>query len=411
MKGRFGFLCCLLAMAALAMSAAGCTLVEIYMGPKLAPLEERTLAGSGRDKVLLIEVSGVMFESRDRSLGTPFSPRENVLARLREELDQARRDPGIKALLIKINSPGGSVTAADIMYHQIERFCRETGVKSVACLMGVAASGGYYVALAGDRILALPTTVTGSIGVISLRLDLAELLARYGVRTDAVKSAPLKDMWSPFRPASEEERRIMRGLVEELFLRFKGKVRARRPGMSAGQLEEAASARIFTASQALALGLIDGLAYPDEAFEAAVNLAGLKEARLVAYHRPGGYRPNVYARGLSTSELDMSDWLGLSGGAPVHVPLAARLALDGGRERIFRRTGRSRILMEIALAKLQCILEVLDGLREGLSHFSQPSRAARRLRLSAGRTLVRHGPPGPAAGPRTQTQGAVPGFR
>ncbi|MBU2546937.1 MAG: signal peptide peptidase SppA [Proteobacteria bacterium] len=298
--------------ACLCVLGTGCTLLELNMGPRLAPLEERIIAGSGPDKVLLIDISGILLESRTRSLGTPFSPRENLLARLTEELDRARKDVRVKALLLKINSPGGSVTAADLMAHQIESYCAQTGAKSVAVLMSTAASGGYYVALAADRIVAVPTSVTGSIGVISLRLDVAELLARYGVKTDAVKSAPLKDMWSPFRPVTEEERRIMQALIDDLFERFKNRVREKRPGMTGEQLDRAATARIFTASQALELGLIDQVGYPDEAFEIAFKMAGLPRASLVAYHRPGGYRPNVYAESPAVSESDAPDWLGLA---------------------------------------------------------------------------------------------------
>lgn len=262
----------------------------------------------------MIDISGVMFESGHRHMAPPWSARGNMPARLTEELDRARKDPQVKALLVKINSPGGPVSTADIIYHQIKRYRKETGVKTVAVLMGVAASGGYYAALAADKIVALPTTITGSIGVISLRLNLAGLMDRYGVKAEAVKSAPLKDMWSPFRPASPQERRIMQGMIDEFFARFKSLVKENRPGMSPAQLKRATNAQVFTASQALELGLIDGLAYPDEAFETAFKLAGLEEARLVAYHRPGAYRANVYAQGRpSWAGPDMAELLGLAG--------------------------------------------------------------------------------------------------
>ena len=283
-------------LGGLASAGAACTMVELNLGPKMAPLRERTIAGSGQAKVLLVEISGLMYESRTRPVGPPGTPRENLLSRLAEELDRARKDSKVKALMIKINSPGGSVSTADIMYHQINRYRRETGVKVVASLMSVAASGAYYAALAADRIVALPTTLTGSIGVIALKLNLAGLMNRYGVKAEAVKSAPLKDMWSPFRPASEEERRIMKGLIDEYMERFRSVVRENRPGMTSRQLEQAGRAQIFTAAQALELGLIDKLAYPDEAFEMAKKLAGLEEARLVVYHRPGAHRANFYAQ-------------------------------------------------------------------------------------------------------------------
>jgi len=282
-------------LALVSLFPAGCTLVQINLGPQMAPLEEQTIAGSGQAKILAVTVSGLLLEDGAPRAPWPWLTGENQLARLAEELDQAGRDPQIKGLLVKINSPGGSVAAADILYHQLQQFRRQTGLQVVAALMGVAASGGYYVALAADRIMALPTTVTGSIGVISLKLNLAGLMNRYGVKTETVKSAPLKDMWSPFRPASEEERRIMQDLIDELFDRFKTTVRENRPGMSAEQLRQATRAQVMTASQALGLGLIDAIGYPEDAFQLVKKMAGLEEARLVVYRRPGAYRANIYA--------------------------------------------------------------------------------------------------------------------
>ncbi|RLC20161.1 MAG: signal peptide peptidase SppA [Deltaproteobacteria bacterium] len=293
---------------------SSCTLVQVNLGPRTAPFKEHTITGSGPDKVLLVSISGLMMEGRPRLPGPPWSVREDQTARLAEELGRARQDPGVKALVVKINSPGGTVSAADIMRHQIESFRKETGAKVVASLMGVAASGGYYVALAADKIVALPTTITGSIGVISLKLNLAGLMSRYGVETETVKSAPLKDMWSPFRPASLKERRIMQGLIDEFFQRFKALVQESRPGMSAAKLERAAGAQVFTAAQALDLGLIDKVAYPEEAFEMAKKMAGLEKARLVVYHRPGTPRPGIYAQSAaSMAGLDAAALLGLAG--------------------------------------------------------------------------------------------------
>jgi len=285
----------ILVPALVSLFPSGCTLVQINLGPKMAPLEEQTIAGSGQAKILAVTVSGLLLEDSLHRGPWPWPAGENQLARLAEELDQARRDPHIKGLLVKINSPGGSVAAADLLYHQIREFRRQTGLKVVAALMGVAASGGYYAALAADRIVALPTTVTGSIGVISLKLNLAGLMDRYGLKTETVKSAPLKDMWSPFRPAGEEERRIMQDLIDELFERFKTTVRENRPGMDTEQLQQATRAQVMTAGQALRLGLIDQIGYPEDAFEMVKKMAGVEEARLIVYRRPGAYRANIYA--------------------------------------------------------------------------------------------------------------------
>lgn len=300
---------CLVVVLALAGSA--CTLLQVNVGPRMAALEERTVAGTGEVKVLMVDIAGLMFSSPGRP-STPWAPGEDMAARLAEELDRAASDPRIKGLLVKINSPGGAVATADVLYHQIKVFRRKTSAPVVAMMMNVAASGGCYAALAADRIVALPTTVTGSIGVISAKLNLAGLMSRYGVESEAVKSAPLKDMWSPFRPASPEERQIMQHLIDDLFDRFKTVLQENRPNMTADQLRRAATAQVFTAAQALELGLIDQIGYPEDAFDAVKRMIGIDDARLVVYHRPGAHRATIYAQSPSVQGPDPAEILGLT---------------------------------------------------------------------------------------------------
>lgn len=289
-------------LAAVLVVLQGCTMVRVDLGPRMEPLEERVLAGSGSDKVLMVDLSGVMYLGGPTRSRAPWSRGEDMVSRLAEELETARKDPSIKALLVRIDSPGGTVAAADVIYHEIDSYKRDANVKVVADLMSVAASGGYYAALAADRIVALPTTVTGSIGVITIKLDLEKVMGRIGVKTETVKSGLYKDLWTPFRPSSDEERRIMQEMIDDMFARFLAKLKTGRPKMTEAQVQTAATARTFTAGQALKLGLIDELAYPQEAFEAAKKLAGLDEARLVVYHRPGAWRGSIYAQAPATAD-------------------------------------------------------------------------------------------------------------
>lgn len=291
----------------------GCTLLQVELGPRPEDLEEKKMTGQGRDKVLVVDVNGFM--SLNRGLwSTPWTANRSRPAALAEQLDKARRDDRIKALIVRIDSPGGAAAAADVIHHQIEAYKRETGVKVVAQLMGVAASGGYYAALAADRIVALPASITGSVGVISLKFDLSGLMDKVGFQAEAVKTGRFKDIWSPFRPADQEEERLMQALVDDLFKRFKMAVRQGRPGMSEDQLKEVFTGRVFTAGQALDLGLIDRIGYPEDAFELAQKLAGLEDARLVSYQRPGGHQPNLYARNeASANVLNPADLLPLTG--------------------------------------------------------------------------------------------------
>lgn len=298
----------LVCLTVLVLVLSGCTLVEVKLRPETEPLEERVISGRGRDKVLLLNISGVLTRwAKARTLDL-FPSEDNLLSRLTEALDKARKDDRIKAIIVQVDSPGGSVAVSDAVYHELVRFKRETGVKMVCLLMEVAASGGYYVALAGDEILALPTSLTGSIGVIVLRFNLAGLLAKIGVKAEPTVSGEHKDMWSPFRPASEEEERITKAIVDDYFKRFTGLVRQSRKGLDPERLDRVFSGRVFSADQALELGLIDGLAYPDQALARAKELAGLDEAKLVAYQRPDDYRPNVYSGGpgvTASTEIDL----------------------------------------------------------------------------------------------------------
>ncbi|MEW6266442.1 MAG: signal peptide peptidase SppA [Thermodesulfobacteriota bacterium] len=290
-----------------------CATIELNLGPRIAPLRERTIAGTGEDKILMVSLDGLLMIGGGRQSQLPYGVRESLIERLAEELDRAAEDKRIKALLVRIDSPGGTVSASDVVHHQIKRYKERTGAKVTACLMGVAASGGYYAAVAADRVIALPTTITGSIGVISLKLNLAGLMVRHGVETETVKSAPLKDMWSPFRPATDDERRIMKDLIGDMYMRFRETVRTGRPNMTPEQLDRAANAQVFTAAQALALGLIDRIGYPEDALEEAKKAAGLKEARLVVYQRPGAYRPNIYAQSEEYGRwLEAADLLALA---------------------------------------------------------------------------------------------------
>jgi len=284
---------------------AGCTLVEVNLLPRQAPLKEVTLMGEGRDKVVLVDVSGFLSTSRGSSL-LGFTSRPSIVERVRRVLDRAAKDPRVKGLLLRINSPGGTVTAADILYHEISTASREHHWPVVACLMEVAASGGYYVALSSDRIVAHPTTVTGAVGVIALKLDIQGLLRKVGVRVEVYKSGAEKDTWFPFRPSTPEEKRHIQEMIRAFSQRFFHLVEERRH-LSSEILTQVETGEVYPASMALKLGLVDQVSYLEDAFSQVEKLAGLKEARLVAYMPPGKAEANVY----SGSPPSARGWLDL----------------------------------------------------------------------------------------------------
>ena len=259
-------------------------------GPQ--PLEEETISGSGKDKIVLMNLNGVISNQKTEGL---LRIKPSMVSRIKEELDKASDDPDVKAVVLRINSPGGTVTASDILYHEVIQFKENTGKIVIASIMDVGASGGYYTAVAADKIIAHPTTVTGSIGVIMVNLNMRGLLEKIGVSGIAIKSGDKKDMGSPFREMTDEERGIFQGVIDQMYDRFVSVVAQGRKGLKEDDVRKAADGRIYTAPQALELGLIDKIGYLDEAIELAKEESGLPEATIVTYIRPGGYAANIYS--------------------------------------------------------------------------------------------------------------------
>ena len=273
---------------------AGCSLVSIEFTPRIRPLDEETVEGSGTPKILLLDLTGVLSEETPSLTLTAPPPRVPLLARVREELQRAEKDERVKAVIVRINSPGGTITASDILHRELRTFKERKKVPVIAAIMDVGASGGYYAALAADRILAHPTSVTGSIGVVMLTLNAQGLLEKIGVAPLAIKSGGLKDAGSPLRALTDEERAVFQAVIDEMFARFVGLIAQSRK-IPEAQVRQFADGRIYTGEQARALGLVDRLGYLDDAVEMAKDAAKLTEARVVMYHRPREYRANFYS--------------------------------------------------------------------------------------------------------------------
>ncbi|PYN82093.1 MAG: signal peptide peptidase SppA [Candidatus Rokuibacteriota bacterium] len=277
--------------------SAGCSLISVDLTPRIKPLEERTVEGSGRTKILLTDISGFLSEegpSPTVIIGAP-TPRVPLLVRFREELKKAGEDHDVKALIVRINSPGGTVTASDIMFKELEIFKRTARIPVIAVMMDVAASGGYYVALGADTIIAHPTTVTGSIGVIMVTMNAEGLMQKLGLATATIKSGERKDMGSPLRTLTGDERKIFQSVIDGLHGQFVARlVQARQIPLETAKT--IADGRIYTAQQALELKLVDRIGYMDDALQIARRAIGVADARVVVYHRPTEYRATYYAR-------------------------------------------------------------------------------------------------------------------
>ncbi|MBW2430876.1 MAG: S49 family peptidase, partial [Deltaproteobacteria bacterium] len=196
----------------------GCQGPRIRLFPSAEdPLQEYTLEGDATGKVLVIHVRGTISDVPRRRI---VSTRPSIVQEFVSQLRKAEKDAEIKAVLLKINSAGGSATASDILYNEIVAFKEKTAAKVVVAMMDVAASGGYYISLPADYILAHPTTITGSVGVLFIRPDVAGLMGKIGVEVEVSKTGINKDMGSPFRQATSEEKQIIQNMIDRLGQRF-----------------------------------------------------------------------------------------------------------------------------------------------------------------------------------------------
>jgi len=261
----------------------GCVGVKVSLETdSKSTLKEYTLQGKEPGKLLIIPVSGVITDNPRKGL---LPKRAGTIQDIVSKLKMAETDSDIKALLLVINSPGGTVTSSDILYHEIQAFKQRTGKKIISLFMDVAASGAYYLALPSDLIVAHPTTITGSIGVIFVNPKISGTMEKLGMAVEVSKSGSEKDMGSPFRPSTPEERKMFQDLTDTLGKKFLSLVAQHRP-MDQAALEAVASARIFLAEEALSLKLIDRIGYLDDAITEAKALAGLSpESKVVIYRR------------------------------------------------------------------------------------------------------------------------------
>ena len=271
----------LLALAAIAL-AGGCgSYTPKYVENLVLPHQENMSRGT--DRILLVPIAGpILAEGADLPLS---SPEEGPLTRATRDLRRGAQDPRVVAAILRINSPGGGVTASDALRREVEAF-RKTGRPVVVYAEELNASGGYYVSTAADWIVSNPTTVTGSIGVISMYFNVEGLLSKVGVAETTFKSGPHKDMTGLFRKMDPEECGIFQGIVDELYGRFVDMVSAGRPRLKRDQVKSLADGRVYTAAQALENGLVDQVGYLEDAAEAARRLAKVgEEVRLISYER------------------------------------------------------------------------------------------------------------------------------
>ncbi len=249
-------------------------------------IKERYHSGDkyGSKKIAIINISGVIYS------GDGY---------VKKQIDRAAEDTSVKAVVVRVNSPGGTVAGSDYIFHHLKELkaSKERGgdkFPMVISMGSIAASGGYYASMAiGDEedvIFAEPTTSTGSIGVIIPHYDLTGLMERFDVRDDSIVSHPHKQMLSMTRKIDEDEQEILQAYVDELFEMFKDRVKEGRPYFADNEdaLTELATGEVFTARRAKELKLVDKIGFIEDAIKRAANLAGLdqKKVRVVRYRLP-----------------------------------------------------------------------------------------------------------------------------
>jgi protease IV len=244
------------------------------------------------DKILIVDIDGLITNQRGGGL---FGGQENPVSLFIEKLDKAQEDTNVKAVILRINSPGGGVTATDLMYRRLAEFKKQRRVPVLAVIEDVGASGGYYLACGAETIIAAPTSVTGSIGVIVQTFSLAGTMEKLGITAKAVTSGPMKDMGSPFKPLSEVDQKVLQTLVTEFYDHFIEVVADGRLKLTSEKVKALADGRIYTGTQAAANGLVDSTGDMKDAIELAKKKSGSKAVHVVMYGRPWGYKANAYS--------------------------------------------------------------------------------------------------------------------
>ncbi len=258
-------------------------------------IEETVREGPAKDKIAMITVQGVI---HGQTAGDVY-----------RQLKAARQDHRrIRGLIVQVNSPGGTISASDQIYKEIQRFRADHNMPVVAFMQGVAASGGYYTSVACEKIIAEPTTITGSIGVISSYFVLQGLLEeKLGVVPVTITSGTKKDWPSSFSPPSEEQRKyLLDKMITPALKRFTEVVAEGRTGsLTLAEVEGLAKeAEIYGAQEALDEKLIDDIGYLDDAVTLVKSMAGISAAQVVRYRKPFSFTDFLMSRQASLPKLD-----------------------------------------------------------------------------------------------------------
>ena len=257
------------------------------MNPAYAAIKETVTQGNSfsSNKIAVIDISGVISNAEESWGGTIANS-----TFICNQLSKAADDPEVKAVILRLNTPGGEVTAADMIYHEVKKFREQTGKPVVVCMQSVAASGGVYIAVASDYIIANKLTTTGSIGVIAEGYNYTELFKKIGLKAEVYKSGPMKDLMNGARPRTPEEKRIMNEFIGEVYNDFVKVVAEGRPKLTVERIKNTpiGDGRFYSGRKALEYGLVDSLGYFEDSVDKAAAMAGIKDYKVVVYQQMTG---------------------------------------------------------------------------------------------------------------------------
>lgn len=278
-----------------------------------ADVKQTVLAGEGPVKVAVVPIDGLIDDSSAEAFDT--------------ELKEVEKDSGVKALVVAIDTPGGSATASDEMYHRLDQFKSDKHVPVVIAMRGMATSGGYYVSAAGDYIFAEPGCMTGNIGVLFPRFNVSQMINKWGAfettLTATTTGHSYKNAGSMFEPENPQDEAYLQGLVDGTFTLFKQAVLSGRKGKLSDSQGDVFSGKAFLANEALSRGLIDQIGYPDAAYDYAAKTAGLISWSVVKYER----NPSLFQMLSARSNLPAGEARGTPGGIAINgVSIDAKTA-------------------------------------------------------------------------------------
>lgn len=303
--GLFVFSVVLNFVTAFAFTDIESSVNELFAGGNEAFLEEVIEEGNAQKKIAVLDVNGVIQDTGDAA-SLFASPGYNHKGFM-DNLDYVKEDSTVKAIVIKVNSPGGGVVESAEIHDKIIEIQKETKKPVYISMGSMAASGGYYISAPADKIFASPETLTGSLGVIMQGYNYAGLAEKYGVEFVTIKSGPYKDIMSPTREMTDEERKILQSMINNSYDGFV-KVISEGRGLTESQVKKIADGRIYDGRQAKELNLIDGFGYDDDVIEQLKKDHKLNGAQVVKYTENFGFGSmfSMGARKIMGDDLEMA---------------------------------------------------------------------------------------------------------